>query len=183
MMFPSLTQYFILITIMTGMAFLALPSWLSYPPMLVYNGSQSMTPGFYRISLHRPKPGDTVLIRLKGNLADLANKRRYLSSTGLLLKELSAKEGDQVCRNTQRISINGQVKAIALQYDRLGRAMPDWQGCQILSVNQIFVLGKHPASFDGRYFGVITYDQIAGSVRLVWARSHQPDRKKHDPKQ
>ncbi len=132
---------------LTGMALLALPILMSVEPLVLYNGSDSMPKGFYRVISKPVRKGDIVLVRLSG---------------ALLIKRLSAEEGDVVCREDSQVTINGRVVAKALRYDGRGKALPVWQGCRVLKAHEVFVLGEHPKSFDSRYFGVVQREDIIG---------------------
>ncbi len=132
---------------LTGMALPALPLLMSTETLVVYNGSNSMPKGFYRVVSKSVKKGDIVLVRLSG---------------ALLIKRLSAEEGDVVCREGFRVTINGRVVVKALRYDGRGKVLPVWQGCRVLKVDEAFVLGEHRKSFDGRYFGVVQREDIIG---------------------
>ncbi len=127
------------------MALLALPILMNTEPLVVYNGSDSMPRGFYRVVSKSAKKGDIVLVRLSG---------------ALLIKRLSAEEGDVVCREGSRVTINGRVVAKALRYDGRGKALPVWQGCRVLKAHEVFVLGENKKSFDSRYFGEVQRENI-----------------------
>lgn len=44
----------------------------------------------------------------------------------------------------------------ALDRDRIGRALPVWQGCRVIADSQLFLMNIDvPDSLDGRYFGPI----------------------------
>ncbi len=135
---------------LTGMALAALPSIWDMTPLVVYNSSQSMPKGIYRSVAGSFRKGDIVLVRQSGDL---------------LLKRLSAEEGDFVCRKGLWITINGRVVATAMSNDGHGRRLPDWQGCQLLKTHEVFVLGEHPKSFDSRYFGVLQRGDLIGKVK------------------
>ena len=44
------------------------------------------------------------------------------------------------------------------------RVLPSWSGCRVLEENELFLVGDTPDSFDSRYFGIVTVDEIEG----VW---------------
>jgi conjugative transfer signal peptidase TraF len=135
-------------------------------PCVVYNASASVPIGFYRMTpANRLRKGDMVLVETPEAVRDLADRRRYLPRTVPMIKVIAALTGDQVCATGSRISINGREIAIRQRVDGLGRAMPQWFGCQALEADEVFLLNeKAPLSFDGRYFGVVKTRQIIGRV-------------------
>ncbi|HTV66965.1 MAG TPA: S26 family signal peptidase, partial [Rhizobiaceae bacterium] len=59
----------------------------------------------------------------------------------------------------------------ALDRDRVGRALPDWQGCRTLDASEIFVMNTAAAdSLDGRYFGPLPLTTIVGRADPIWTR-------------
>lgn len=133
-------------------------------PVLAWNTSASVPIGLYLIVSRPVQIGDYVLVRISGPMQALAERRNYVGANMPLLKRVVATEGDRVCRRGQALLVSGQHVAIALGIDQAGRPLPVWQGCHQLQHGQVFVLGKHPESFDSRYFGPIDREQIAGAA-------------------
>ncbi|KAB2943518.1 MAG: S26 family signal peptidase [Hyphomicrobium sp.] len=132
--------------------------------VLVWNTSASVQIGLYVIVRRPLRIGDYVLVRLSGLPQALAERRNYVGPHVLLLKRVAAMEGDRVCRRGRVIWMSGQRRVIALGFDRGGRRLPVWQGCQHLQRGQLFVLGTHAESFDSRYFGPIDRAEIVGAA-------------------
>ena len=82
------------------------------------------------------------------------NKLDYLLSKAWLIKPVAALAGDRICRLGEMITINGRFAAVAQPADKMGRALPQWQGCKTLIDGEMFLLSDREGSFDGRYFGV-----------------------------
>lgn len=137
-------------------------------PKLVWNASQSVPAGLYKIIDEAPARGDLVLARLPKWAAFLANQRGYLPNHTPVLKHLSAVQGDIVCRFFNRIYVNHMPVAIALESDHAARRMPRWQGCKRLQQGEIFLQAGHPYSFDGRYFGITKISSIIGIAQPLW---------------
>jgi conjugative transfer signal peptidase TraF len=137
-------------------------------PLVVWNASPSVPVGLYWIERRQPALGDIVVLRLPDGASILANERRYLPTTAVLLKQVFAREGDVVCRFGIHVFINGKLAAAALVRDKMERPMPFWKGCLKLSPSQIFVLSKRKDSFDSRYFGAIEKRQVLGTGRLIF---------------
>jgi conjugative transfer signal peptidase TraF len=144
---------------------LSLTSFVHHRPLLVWNASSSMPPGLYRASLSKPDIGDVVLIEPPSAFMRLALERGYLTGPVPFVKEITAAAGDTVCRQGRTISLGGLTIAQAMDADSKGRPLPAWDGCRVLNKDEVFVLGTHAGSFDGRYFGPIRRKAIL--CRLV----------------
>lgn len=153
-----------------GIAALAWPSVHAPVARIVYNPSDSVPRGWYRIgppdSLH---VGSIVLAQLPAEAAALAAQRGYLPLGVRLLKRIGARSPQQVCIQDHIVSINGVVIATALMVDGHGRSLPVWQHCRPLFDDELFLLSAtNPASFDSRYFGPIAVTSVIGSAQPLW---------------
>jgi len=106
-----------------------------------------------------------VVVRLPPDMELLAASRALLSTKTPVLKPVVALAGDLICRAYAAVSINGRLVAIARDVDRHGRPLPRWQGCRRLSPSEIFLLARHPNSFDSRYYGALTLSAVCGIAR------------------
>jgi len=146
---------------------------LAFPgarPLLVWNVSPSSPEGIYAVT---PPDGlnlsDTVIAQLPVDVAPLAEHRGYLPAGIPLVKTIVAVEGDRVCGIGSRVSVNGQFVVGRRPLDPSGRRLPWWQGCRVLRKGEMLLLGlRHPASFDGRYFGPSHREEILGRATLLW---------------
>ena len=73
-------------------------------------------------------------------LAQFFAARRYLPLGVPLVKHVLALPGQTVCRNGRAITVDGIAVGDALERDRLGRALPDWQGCRVLAPGEVFLM-------------------------------------------
>ena len=162
-----------------GLAALAWASFVHPLPRLIYNPSDSVAVGWYRIdpldhrtgSLPRPlSVGSIVLTRLPADAAALAAQRGYLPTHIPLLKRVGAVAPQHVCILAGQVRIDGMpVAAAALPADRLGRPLPSWPHCRPLTEDELFLLSvTNPASFDSRYFGPISASTVIGVAHPVW---------------
>lgn len=163
--------------ISTGIAVFALAfaSLVSLPKKLIYNPSASAAIGLYWIDNQRIERDDYVLVRVPDRVRNLVVERGYLPPDVPLLKRVVGLNGDRVCRRGDEIFVNGQLVATANSHDGLGRAMPDWHGCHMLTERSVFLLQDHPQSFDGRYFGPVDRRLIIGRatyLRPPWRKHH-----------
>jgi type IV secretory pathway protease TraF len=77
--------------------------------------------------------------------------------------------GDRICRFGAHIFVRRRLAGFALGNDAVARPLPAWHGCRMREAGEVFVLAQHPASFDGRYFGVVPKDNVVGRAVLVWS--------------
>ena len=144
------------------------------PPRLVYNASDSVPVGWYRISpANSLAPGDLVLVRLPPDAMVLAARRGYLPSTVPLLKTVAAIAPQRVCVRGDQVLVDGQLTARQLHRDRQGRALPAWQGCRRLVGDELFLLSNKPESFDSRYFGPVSAGAVIGRAQPLWLESRR----------
>ncbi|MDX2264798.1 MAG: S26 family signal peptidase [Hyphomicrobiales bacterium] len=144
-------------------------SSLPVAPLLVWNASDSAPLGLYAVR-HRQAlvRGDYVLLTLPLCWRDFAAARSYLPHYAPIIKPVAALPGDKVCSIERRITINDETVATAYSVDQKRQPMPRWSGCRILASDEVFLLGAHPASFDGRYFGVMSMSGILGRAQKLF---------------
>lgn len=144
------------------------------PPRLVYNASDSVPVGWYRISpANSLASGDLVLVRLPPEASSLAALRGYLPANVPLLKTVTAMAPQRVCVQGSQVRIDGVLVARRLRWDRQGRALPTWQACRRLVGDELFLLSSNPASFDSRYFGPISANAVIGRAQPLWLESRR----------
>ena len=164
-----------------GLAALAWAAFVHPLPRLVYNPSDSVAVGWYRVDpLHRrpgslPHPlsvGSIVLTRLPADAAALSAQRGYLPARIPLLKRVGAVAPQEVCVFGALVWIDGVPVAAVRSADRLGRPLPSWPQCRRLQAGEIFLLSTtNPASFDSRYFGPVSTSAVIGVAHPVWLES------------
>jgi len=161
-----------------GFAALAWASFVSPLPHLVYNPSESVAVGWYRVdplarhasslpsSMH---VGSIVLVPLPADVAALAARRGYLPLRIPLLKPVAAIAPQQVCITGGIVRIDGMPVAGVLRADGMGRSLHAWPSCRRLRPGELFLLSTtNPASFDSRYFGPVHADTVLGVAHPVW---------------
>ena len=153
-----------------GIAALAWSSMHTPVARIVYNPSDSVPPGWYRIgppeSLH---VGSIVLVRLPADAAALAAQRGYLPEHVPLLKRIGAMSPQQVCIEKHIVRIDGITVAGVHATDGRGRPLSAWPQCRRLHGGELFLLSAtNPASFDSRYFGPVAVSAVIGSAQPLW---------------
>ena len=161
-----------------GLAALAWASFVHPLPRLIYNPSDSVAVGWYRVDpLHHrpgslPRPlavGSIVLASLPPDAAALAARRGYLPASVPLLKRVGAVAPQHVCVFDALVWIDGVPVATVRPADRLGRPLPSWPQCRQLQPGELFLLSTtNPASFDSRYFGPVSASAVIGVAHPVW---------------
>ena len=161
-----------------GLAALAWAAFVQPLPRLIYNPSDSVAVGWYRIdpfdprtaSLPRPLSVDSiVLVPLPAEAGTLAAQRGYLPVRVPLLKRVGAIAPQEVCIAGGVVRIDGVPSAAVLRADRMGRPLPSLQLCRRLEPGELFLLSvTNPASFDSRYFGPVSASTVIGVAHPVW---------------
>ena len=164
-----------------GLAALAWASFGPPLPRLIYNPSDSVAVGWYRVDplVHRtgslPRSlsvGSIVLVALPAEAATLAAQRGYLPTRVPLLKRVGAVAPQELCITGGNVRIDGVPSATVLRADRLGRLLPSWPQCRRLRHGELFLLSRiNPASFDSRYFGPVSASAVIGVAHPVWLES------------
>lgn len=155
-----------------GVGLIAAAAWARPAPRLLWNASASAPMGLYAVHPETtPKLADLVVVAPPLPLARFLNRRGYLPKSVPLLKHIAAVRGAVVCRHGDLVTVDRAPVAVALDHDRLGRTLPNWQGCLPLAAGQVFLLNRDiPDSFDGRYFGPIDASRILGRASPIWVR-------------
>lgn len=150
-----------------------LAATITVPPLprLVWNASASAPRGLYAVTRGAPLArGDMVIAWAPPGPRALAAKRHYLPRNVPLVKRVAALPGDRVCAIGGFIFVDGRGVAARRARDAAGRPMPWWRGCATLKDGALLLLMDAPASFDGRYFGPTSPDQLVGKATPLWVR-------------
>ncbi|WP_416877552.1 S26 family signal peptidase [Litorimonas sp.] len=138
-------------------------------PVLLYNPSESAAVGWYRL-----RPDETVILGAQVAAyapkwaRKLADERGYLPYDYPLIKTVWAVHGDEVCYNTQSVSVPKRPDIPVLGQDVLGRDMPQKSGCIVLGSGEYMLLSPDvQTGFDSRYFGPVRAENILGVVEYL----------------
>lgn len=157
-----------------GLVALACTSFVQPLPRLIYNPSDSVAVGWYRVRQFQLGPdslpvGSIVLTRLPDSAAALAAQRGYLPMRVPLLKRVGAVAPQHVCVFDALVWIDGVPVAAVRPADRLGLPLPSWQQCRQLRPSELFLLSvTNRDSFDSRYFGPVNVSAVIGVAEPVW---------------
>jgi conjugative transfer signal peptidase TraF len=144
-------------------------------PKLIWNASASVPIGLYAVhSAGTLRTGELLVVTPPEPLAAFLDARRYLPKGVPLLKHIAALPGQTVCRTGDTISIDGSAVGAALDWDHLGRSLPVWQGCRVISAGEVFLMNRRSVgSLDGRYFGPLPIMTIVGRADPIWIEDAQ----------
>lgn len=161
-----------------GTALMALlaPAVLQHPTRIVYNPSDSVARGWYRIApvvgTASLPVGSIVLARLPADVAAFAAQRGYLPAGVPILKRIGAVAPQSACVREQVVRIDGAAVATARLHDGAHRPLAAWSPCRHLAEHELFLLSDtNPASFDSRYFGPIDASAVLGIATPLWTWS------------
>lgn len=139
-------------------------------PRLIWNASASAPIGLYRVEpAGNLAIADMVAVNPPEPIATFLANGGYLPRGVPLIKHVAGLPGQQVCRTGRVLTVDGITMGDALERDRLGRALPVWQGCRRIAQDQLFLMNwTVPDSLDGRYFGPIATHSVIGRVVSIW---------------
>jgi signal peptidase I len=166
------TGPFLMIALVQGLfiANAAIPKLKTKPPMIL-NETPSMAKGAYvRVGeVDALKIGDIIAIPMNSAARNYLVKKLGYPKDTMLIKRVAGLSGDLVCRQDGVVTIKKSA-LVAARSDRQGNHLQAWNGCRILSPNQVFLLGDHQASFDSRYFGPVPRNELVGIYRaaITW---------------
>jgi len=151
-------------------AALSLASLGESAPVLIWNASESVPIGLYRLVPAEPLfVTELVAIRPPEPLASFLDFNGILPAGVPMLKRVLALPGQTVCRDGLTIIVDDVEVGEARQRDGRGRRLPAWRGCLTILPGEIFLMNWQSAdSFDGRYFGPIASSAVIGKAAPLW---------------
>lgn len=172
-MTPFIRRNALLVCMGMAVVALVLPATERVRTRIVYNPSDSVARGWYRIApdveLDSLRVGTIVLARLPDGLAAFAAQRGYLPSGVPILKRIGAVAPQLVCAWEQVVHIDSEAVATAQLHDGARRPLPAWAQCRRLAETELFLLSDtNPTSFDSRYFGPIDTSALLGIAIPLW---------------
>ncbi|SFA94808.1 conjugative transfer signal peptidase TraF [Rhizobium sp. NFR07] len=140
------------------------------PLRLLWNVTASAPVGLYSIaSADRLDVPELVAVMPPEPLATFMVRRGYLGRGVPLLKRVVGLPGQRVCRVGRAVTVDGVEMGDALDRDRIGRALPVWQGCRVVADGKLFLMNMDVSdSLDGRYFGPIPASAVIGRALPLW---------------
>lgn len=112
---------------------LATATVIGQKQLVLYNPSESIAPGFYRLTLDEPAVGRIISFPLPARIQPYIRERIGSVDPGwLILKPIVAAEGDHVCVSDAELYINGKWLADVPRTDSHGNSIPTWGECREL---------------------------------------------------
>ncbi|MDI3563367.1 S26 family signal peptidase [Bradyrhizobium sp. Arg816] len=165
-----------LTTMLAGAAAVISPIVLEITPAYIWNASESVPIGLYRLQL-----ADTLFVtellavQPPEPLATFLDLNGYLPAGLPILKRVLALPGQIVCRSGLTISVDAIEMGEARDRDGRGRPLPKWQGCRVVGEGELFVMNwQSTNSLDGRYFGFLPASAVIGRALPVWTWEECP---------
>lgn len=139
---------------------------------LVWNASASVPTGLYKVTPAKHLSVTDLVVALPpAPLATTLAEEGYLPRGLPLIKRVLALPGQTVCRTGVFVTVDGILMGSAREKDRNGRKLPEWQGCRVVAANHVFLMNwDEPASFDGRYFGMLPIASVIGRAEPLWTQ-------------
>jgi conjugative transfer signal peptidase TraF len=153
-----------------GAAALVAPIVLEITPNCIWNASESVPIGLYRLQpAHDLFVTELVAVQPPEPLASFLDLNGYLPAGLPMLKRVLALPGQTVCRSGLTLSVDAIEMGEARDRDGRGRPLPKWQGCRVVGAGELFVMNWQSAnSLDGRYFGFLPASSVIGRALPVW---------------
>jgi conjugative transfer signal peptidase TraF len=157
---------------MGGAVLLLAGSVATQRPGYIWNASESVPIGLYKLQpISKRYVTELVAVRPPEPLANYLDRNGYLPAGLPMLKRVLALPGQTVCRQGLNILVDDIAVGVAREHDSRGRALPDWQGCTIVSDGKLFLMNwQSESSLDGRYFGLMPASSVIGRAIPVWTR-------------
>jgi conjugative transfer signal peptidase TraF len=159
-----------LIAMLAGAAAIIAPTGLETTPLYVWNSSDSVPIGLYRL-----RPADNlfvtelIVVQPPEPLATFLDLNGYLPAGVPMLKRVLALPGQTVCRSGLMVSVDAIEMGEARALDGRGRPLPKWYGCRVVGERELFVMNWQSInSLDGRYFGFLPTSAVIGRALPVW---------------
>jgi conjugative transfer signal peptidase TraF len=163
-------RFLTLAVMLVGIAVLVAPVVAEPVPLYVWNVSESVPVGLYRLQpADRLFVTDLVAIQPPEPLATFLDLNGYLPAGIPMLKRVLALPGQKVCRSGRTISVDAIDVGEARERDSRGRPLPVWHGCRVVGEGELFLMNwQSEDSLDGRYFGPIAASSVIGRAFPVW---------------
>lgn len=91
-----------------------------------------------------------------------------------VVKLVAGVPGDHVQVNAAGVSVNGQQRGTLLHLQdgeklwRMGRRLTDVARDEVIPPGRVWMMGTHPRSYDSRYWGYISDEQVIGRAIPLW---------------
>jgi conjugative transfer signal peptidase TraF len=165
-------RFSMLAVMLVGIAVLVAPVVAEPVPLYVWNVSESVPLGLYRLRpVDKLSVTELVAIQPPEPLATFLDLNGYLPVGIPMLKRVLALPGQTVCRSGRTISVDKIDVGEARERNSRGRPLPVWHGCRVVGEDELFLMNwQSEDSLDGRYFGPIAASAVIARALRVWTR-------------
>lgn len=135
---------------------------------LIVNTSPSMPSGIYWIAqnVRSVQRGDVVMFAPPDTARAVVYGRGWLPQGMPLLKVVGGVVGDVYCVRDRHFVVSGRDIGPTFLLDTQGRPLPQIAGCRRVGAGEFLpVSGFIERSFDGRYFGAVSLNNVLGIGR------------------
>ena len=136
--------------------------------LFIYNSTDSLPHGIYRIHSGAFQQGDLVVFVPPDQAKKIIRDRHYLREGGYLMKYLVGKAGDSIRTCNGQFVVAGANYGEIFSHDKEGRALPHYPFSDQVKEGYIVAVKGHNRSFDSRYFGPIPRASIIGRATPLW---------------
>ncbi|WP_426441611.1 S26 family signal peptidase [Bradyrhizobium genosp. P] len=159
-----------LTAMLASAAALLAPTVIEITPAYIWNASDSVPIGLYRLrSADKLFVTELLAVQPPEPLATFLDLNGYLPAGVPMLKRVLALPGQTVCRSGLTVSVDTIEMGEARDRDGRGRPLPKWRGCRVVGEGELFVMNWQSAdSLDGRYFGFLPASAVIGRALPVW---------------
>lgn len=159
-----------LTAMLAGAAALLAPTVIEITPAFIWNASDSVPIGLYRLrSADKLFVTELLAVQPPEPLATFLDLNGYLPAGLPMLKRVLALPGQTVCRSGLTVSVDAIEMGEARDRDGRGRPLPRWQACRVVGEGELFVMNwQSTDSLDGRYFGFLPTSAVMGRALAVW---------------
>ena len=103
-------------------------------------------------------------------IAFTADKRfpPYVKEGDVIFKRIVGRKNDELKTDGRDFYLNGEYLGTARETDSKGKSIKHFSYSGKIPSVSYFVMGTHELSYDSRYYGFITRDQIIGGGKPLW---------------
>jgi conjugative transfer signal peptidase TraF len=136
---------------------------------LVYCPSKSVAPGIYLITpIKEISRFDLVEATPPNKILSFIKDKHWLGEKSTILKYVFAIPGDYLCLRDEQIVINHHKVGHIHKFYAPNKRLPQTKFCGKIPDNQYLLLSTmSERSFDGRYFGPVSRQNILGKAILL----------------
>jgi conjugative transfer signal peptidase TraF len=150
------------------------PTLFGVSPPFLLQATPSEPQGIYRLrSLQDPlQRGMLVTLHVPPSVAGLVFDHGWLprswnGAETVLLKPVAGLVGDTFCVSDAGVTFN-DIWVGPVYRELGGVTLPELRGCWVVDADQVVLLSALPASFDSRYFGVVSRDALQREAVPLW---------------